>query len=59
MVERKKGTVAEKLQQARAQASQAEQRVAARKATMRDAQGNQIVTNVEVLSTFSKLQTPQ
>lgn len=52
MVERKKATIAEKLQQARIQAQQAEQKVAARKANMKDAHGNQVVTNVEVLPHF-------
>lgn len=52
MVERKKATIAEKLQQARIQAQQAEQKVAARKGNMKDAHGNQVVTNVEVLSAF-------
>jgi hypothetical protein len=48
MVERKKVTCAERLQDVRAAMASAEQKVQARKASMRTAQGTDIVTNVEV-----------
>lgn len=48
MVERKKATCAERLQDARASMAAAEQKVQARKASMRTTQGTEIVTNVEV-----------
>lgn len=51
-VERKKAIVAQKLQEVRQEMAFAEQEVRERKNQMRDAEGNEVVTSVQVREIF-------